>query len=409
MALDSSGHWLRGRHVVLGVCGGIAAYKAAEVARLLTGEGAEVQVVTTRAAREFVGDLTWQALTGRAPRHELFDPVHEAAMGHIELARWADLVVVAPATADVLARLAAGLADDLLTTLCLATGAPLVLAPAMNQAMWRHPATVDNVARLQARGALVAGPAEGAQACGDVGPGRMLEPSQILDALRPPARRLAGRSVLITAGPTREAIDPVRFIGNRSSGKMGFAVAAAAAADGASVTLVAGPVTLDTPPGVARIDVESAEQMHAAVMAEVDRHDIFVACAAVADFRPDAAPPQKIKKDGQGSMTLRLLRTPDILADVAARTKRPFCVGFAAETQDVEAHAERKRVAKGLDMVVANEVGPSLAFDRDDNALTVLWSGGRQDLPRQPKPRLAARLIELIADRYDAQTAIQGA
>jgi len=399
---------LRGRRLLLGITGGIAAYKAAELARLLVKDGAEVQVVMTRAAGAFVGAMTLQAITGRPVREALFDAQHEAAMGHIELARWAELVVIAPATADFLAQMAAGMARDLLSTLCLATTAPLVVAPAMNQAMWRHAATQANVALLQSRGVIFLGPDEGAQACGDVGPGRMLEPADIQMALGAnlAGGRLAGRQVLLTAGPTREALDPVRFLGNRSSGRMGFALAAALVAEGASVTLVAGPVSLPTPAGVERIDVESALQMREAVFTSLPGTAIFIACAAVADFRPAAAAGKKIKKTSE-TLTLELIRNPDILSEVAALSARPFCVGFAAETDDVEAYAQAKLRAKRLDMIAANRVGASQGFEVDDNALLVIWEGGQQSLPQQPKSRLAAQLVNLIVDRFDAQTAAE--
>ena len=399
---------LRGRRLLLGITGGIAAYKAAELARLLVKDGAEVQVVMTRAAGAFVGAMTLQAITGRPVREALFDAQHEAAMGHIELARWAELVVIAPATADFLAQMAAGMARDLLSTLCLATTAPLVVAPAMNQAMWRHAATQANVALLQSRGVTFLGPDEGAQACGDVGPGRMLEPEDIRLALGAnlAGGRLAGRRVLLTAGPTREALDPVRFLGNRSSGRMGFALAAALVAEGASVTLVAGPVSLPTPAGVERIDVESALQMRDAVFTSLPGTAIFIACAAVADFRPAAAAGKKIKKTSE-TLTLELIRNPDILSEVAALSARPFCVGFAAETDDVEAYAQAKLRAKRLDMIAANRVGASQGFEVDDNALLVIWEGGQQSLPQQPKSRLAAQLVNLIVDRFDAQTAAE--
>ncbi|MCB1722561.1 MAG: bifunctional phosphopantothenoylcysteine decarboxylase/phosphopantothenate--cysteine ligase CoaBC [Chromatiaceae bacterium] len=400
---------LRGRRVLLGITAGIAAYKGAELARLLVRAGAEVQVVMTPAAGEFIGRLTLQAITGREVRQSLFDVSHEAAMGHIELARWADLVLIAPATADVIAQLAAGTARDLLTTLCLASEAPLLLAPAMNQAMWRHPATRDNVARLMQRGVRFLGPADGEQACGDVGPGRMLEPAAIADRVGAHfgGGRLAGRRVLLTAGPTREALDPVRFLGNRSSGKMGYALADALLAQGADLVLVSGPVALPTPRGAKRIDVESALQMYDAVFAHVAEADIFVACAAVADYRPGDVMGEKIKKDGAERLSIECVRNPDILAEVAALERRPFCVGFAAETHDVEAHAERKRRAKGLDMIAANQVGASQGFEADDNALLVIWEGGREATGRQSKVRLATRLTELIAERFDAQTATQ--
>lgn len=413
---------LPARRILLGVSGGIAAYKAAELTRLLTKAGAEVRVVMTPAATEFVAPMSFQALTGRPVRTELFDAAHEAAMGHIELARWADAVLIAPASADLLARLAHGLADDLLSTLCLAAAAPLVVAPAMNQAMWAHPATRANLELLRERGTVFAGPAEGEQACGDVGVGRMAEPGQILEVLTRclvPDGPLAGVSVLLTAGPTREALDPVRYLGNRSSGKMGYALAEALAAVGARVTLISGPVALAAPSGVERIQVESALEMHAAVMQRIDAAGIFVACAAVADYRPEAPAEQKIKKTVT-ALELRLIKNPDILADVAARANPPFTVGFAAETQDVERYAEAKRRAKRIDMIAANQVGEAdgdeadeggqatrLGFESDDNALTVLWEHGRQVLPRQSKRRLAQQLTELIAERWHAKTAAQ--
>lgn len=394
---------LFGRRVLLGITAGIAAYKAAELARLLLKQGAQVQVVMTRSASAFIGPMTLQAITGKPVRDTLFDPQHEAAMGHIELARWADVLVIAPATADFLAQLATGMAHDLLSTLCLASAAPLMVAPAMNQAMWRHPATQANVGLLRARGITFMGPAEGDQACGDSGPGRMLEPESIVAALRDRfvAGRLSGHRVLLTAGPTREALDPVRFLGNRSSGKMGFALATALAAQGAEVTLIAGPVALSTPAGVTRIDVESAEQMRDAVFTSLPGTAIFVACAAVADFRPAKVVDQKIKKTDE-TLTLELVRNPDILSEVSRSSNRPFCVGFAAETNDVEAYAEAKRVAKGLDMIAANQVGASQGFETDDNALLVIWEGGRQALPMQPKSVLAGQLVNLIVDRFDA-------
>lgn len=394
---------LCGRRVLLGISAGIAAYKAAELARLLVKDGAEVQVVMTRSASEFIGAMTLQAITGRPVRDALFDPQHEAAMGHIELARWAEMILVAPATADFLAQAAAGMAHDLLGTLCLASTAPLVVAPAMNQAMWRHAATRSNVELLQSRGVSMLGPDEGEQACGDSGPGRMLEPEAIAAAVRERlvSGRLSGRRVVLTAGPTREALDPVRFLGNRSSGKMGFAIAGALRALGAEVVLIAGPVSLPTPAGVKRVDVESAQQMRDAVFTSLPGTAIFIACAAVADFRPAKVVGQKIKKNDE-TLTLELIRNPDILSEVSLSSDRPFCVGFAAETNDVEAYAEAKRRAKELDMIAANQVGASQGFEADDNALLVLWEGGRQALARQPKSVLAEQLVNLIADRFDA-------
>jgi len=390
--------------ILLGVTGGIAAYKSAELVRRLRDRGAEVQVVMTAGARQFITPLTFQALSGRPVRTDLWDDAAEAAMGHIELARWADRVLVAPASADFLARLAHGLAGDLLTTLCLATDAPLSVAPAMNRLMWANAATQANVALLRTRGVAVLGPAEGDQACGETGPGRMLEPAELLDALALQGavkRVLAGLKVMITAGPTRERIDPVRFITNRSSGKMGFAVAEAAREAGAEVVLVSGPVNVATPPGVLRVDVETAEQMMNAVNQHVADTDIFIAAAAVSDYRPVQCASEKIKKTSD-SLTLALSRTTDILATVAARAPRPFVVGFAAETQNVERNALAKLEGKHLDMIAANQVGDNLAFDCEDNALTVYWPGGKQDLGRAPKRQLAAALVSLIAERRAA-------
>lgn len=400
---------LRARRVLLGITAGIAAYKAAELARLLVKDGADVQVVMTKSASAFIGAMTLQAITGRPVRDSLFDAQHEAAMGHIELARWAEVIVIAPATAATMAHLAAGMADDLLTTLCLASIAPLLVAPAMNQAMWAHAATQSNVDTLVQRKVRIIGPDVGEQACGDLGPGRMVEPAVIRDAIHDcllHSGPLRGKRVIVTAGPTREAIDPVRFVGNRSSGKMGFAVAEALVAQGADVTLVAGPVTLQTPGGVTRIDVESAAEMHDAVFTSLPGAAIFVGCAAVADFRPAKTVEQKIKKKDE-TLVVEMIRNPDILSEVAASPARPFCVGFAAETQDVEHYARGKLRAKDLDMIAANQVSASQGFDADDNALLVLWEGGQQSLPMQSKSRLAAQLVELIMDRLNAQTATQ--
>jgi phosphopantothenoylcysteine decarboxylase/phosphopantothenate--cysteine ligase len=388
--------------VLLGVTGGIAAYKSAELVRRLRERDAEVQVVMTAGARQFVAPLTFQALSGRPVRSDLWDEAAEAAMGHIELARWAERIVVAPASADFLARLANGLADDLLTTLCLASDAPLAVAPAMNRLMWANAATQANVATLRSRGVAILGPAEGDQACGETGPGRMLEPGEILDALLTVGAAtgaLAGRRVVVTAGPTRERIDPVRFITNRSSGKMGFAVAEAARAAGADVILVSGPVNVATPPGVQRVNVETAEQMMDAVSAQLPGMDIFIAAAAVSDYRPVQASAEKIKKTSD-SLMLALSRTTDILATVAAGASRPFVVGFAAETQNVERNALAKLEGKRLDMIAANQVGDTLAFDSDDNALTVYWPGGKRDLGRATKRKLAADLVAVIAERF---------
>ncbi|MBV9697280.1 MAG: bifunctional phosphopantothenoylcysteine decarboxylase/phosphopantothenate--cysteine ligase CoaBC [Gammaproteobacteria bacterium] len=396
---------MQGKHILLGVTGGIAAYKSPELVRRLRERGAEVQVVMTAAAREFVTATTFQAVSGRSVRSELWDAAAEAAMAHIELARWADLVLVAPASADFLARLAHGHADDLLATLCLATAAPLAVAPAMNQLMWGNAATRANVAQLAARGVQILGPGAGDQACGESGPGRMLEPSELLEhasALLGGGGALAGRRVLVTAGPTRERIDPVRFISNRSSGKMGFAVAQAAREAGAAVVLIAGPVSLATPNGVTRVDVESAADMLQAVQRELPGTDVFISTAAVADYRPAQAAAQKIKKTSD-RLELAMERTADVLATVAARTERPMVVGFAAETEAVEANARAKLLKKNLDMIAANEVGHDKAFDSDDNQLVVLTRNGRHELPRADKLTLARGLIGLIAAELDAR------
>lgn len=394
---------MNGKRIVLGVTGGIAAYKSPDLVRRLVERGAQVQVVMTSGAREFVTPLTFQAVSGREVRSELWDSAAEAAMSHIELARWADLVLVAPATADFLAQLAHGLAGSLLGTLCLATAAPVAVAPAMNQQMWANPATAANVALLRARGVQVLGPGVGSQACGETGEGRMLEPVALADAamaLLPVQGPLAGHRVLITAGPTRERIDPVRFISNRSSGKMGYAVAQAARELGAEVTLVSGPVNLCTPPGVRRIDVETAQQMNDAVEAEVAAAQVFIATAAVADYRPSNPASLKIKKVSD-SLDLRMERTVDILHAVAQRANRPYVVGFAAETNDVELHARAKLERKNLDLIAVNEVGDCKGFDRDDNQVVVLWhNGGRQELGEGSKTVLARRLMALIAERY---------
>ncbi|HEV7433209.1 MAG TPA: bifunctional phosphopantothenoylcysteine decarboxylase/phosphopantothenate--cysteine ligase CoaBC [Steroidobacteraceae bacterium] len=395
---------MRGKHVLLGVTGGIAAYKSADLVRRLIERGAQVQVVMTAGAREFIGATTFQALSGRAVRDSLWDSAAEAAMGHIELARWANIVLVAPASADFMARLAMGRADDLLTTLCLATAAPIVLAPAMNQQMWANAATQANATTLTQRGVHLLGPGVGEQACGELGPGRMLEPIAIADLLEPlmvGPGPFTGKRVLITAGPTREAIDPVRFVSNRSSGKMGYAVAEAMCAAGAEVVLVSGPVALPVPPGVRCIGVESAAQMLEAVHRELPGTHVLIATAAVADYRPVTVAERKIKKKTE-QLTLELTRTTDILATVAARGERVFVVGFAAETDAVEQHALEKLQRKNLDMIAANDVGSSQAFDCEDNALLVLWrGGGRAELKRAPKRELATALVELIAARCD--------
>ncbi len=397
---------LAGQRILLGVTGGIAAYKAADLARRLQDAGAEVQVVMTEAAQQFVTPMTFQALTGRPVRSSLWDAHAEAAMGHIELARWADRILIAPASADAIARLAAGLAGDLLGTLCLASEAPIAIAPAMNRVMWAHPATQANLETLRQRGVQVIGPGEGDQACGEVGAGRMLEPLQIVAALQsqPAQGALAGRRILISAGPTFEDLDPVRYIGNRSSGKMGFALAAEAVRLGADVTLVAGPVALPTPAGLRRVDVRHAVQMRNAVIAALPGQDVFIAAAAVADFMPAQAAAQKIKKSA-GTPALELVPTPDILAEVSAHAQRPrLLVGFAAETEALEANARDKLQRKRLDMVAANQVGVAgSGFESDDNALSVYWNEGRQDIARAPKSEVARQLLQLIAARLEAK------
>jgi phosphopantothenoylcysteine decarboxylase / phosphopantothenate---cysteine ligase len=398
---------LAGVRVLLGVCGGIAAYKAADLVRRLREAGADVRVVLTENAARFVTPLTFQALSGQAVRTSLWDASAEAAMGHIELARWAEEVLVAPATADFIARLAQGRADDLLATLCLASTAPLSLAPAMNQQMWAHAATQSNLDTLRARGVRVFGPGSGGQACGEFGAGRLLEPVRLVEELaaaRAP-RVLQGARVLVSAGPTFEDIDPVRFIGNRSSGRMGFAIAEAAVQAGARVTLVAGPVALATPAGVERVDVRSARDMRDAVLARVADSDVFVSAAAVGDFRPEAVAPHKLGKRGDAPLELSLVQNPDIVAEVAALPRRPFVVGFAAETEDVEAHARAKLERKRLDLVAANDVGEGLGFDREDNALLLLWPGGREALARAGKRELARALVARIAGLRQAKPA----
>jgi len=390
---------LKNKNIVLGVTGGIAAYKAAELTRLLIKEGSKVRVVMTEAAQAFITPLTLQALSGEAVRSELFDPAHEAAMGHIELARWADLVLVAPATANLLAKLAHGRADDLLSTLRLATEAPIAVAPAMNQQMWQSDATKDNMKRLQARNVVILWPDSGDQACGETGPGRMLEPAAIVARIKNEfaPKRLENKRILITAGPTREPIDPVRYLSNRSSGKMGFAMAIAALQAGAEVTLIAGPVSLEINKAVNRINVETAATMHTKVIENIDSCDIFIATAAVSDYRPEFMEAQKIKKDAD-QLTLSLTKNPDILADVAGRSSKPFCVGFAAETQNLEHYARQKLISKNLDMIVANPVDNGRGFDQEDNTLHVFWKDGDKAFATAPKTELARQLIHLIAE-----------
>jgi phosphopantothenoylcysteine decarboxylase/phosphopantothenate--cysteine ligase len=397
---------MAGKNIILGVAGGIAAYKTPELVRRLRDRGAVVQVVMTRSAEEFVTETTLQAVSGRPVRSNLWDKDAEAAMGHIELARWADLVLIAPATAEIMSRLASGAAPDLLTTLCLATQAPLVIAPAMNHVMWSNPAVQANRDLLEERGARILGPDSGDQACGETGEGRMVEPDVIAASVTGPAvvadqelPPLAGCKVMITAGPTREAIDPVRYISNRSSGKMGFAMARAAAAAGAEVVLVCGPVSLPTPAGVERIDVESASEMHAATHEHIDGVDIFIAAAAVADYSAATVQEHKIKKAEPG-MSIELARTRDILASVAELEGGPFTVGFAAETEKLREYAISKLERKHLDMIIANTVGENQGFESDDNTVEVFWTDGEQSFPTMAKTRLAVDLMRLIAERY---------
>lgn len=406
--MQSSPTSLAGRRIVLGVTGGIAAYKAADLVRRLKEAGADVQVVATANALRFVGAQTFQAVSGHPVRSSLWDESAEAAMGHIELARWPDLILIAPASANTIARLAQGQADDLLSTLCLATDKPIAIAPAMNRLMWANPATQANVRTLQARKVQILGPGHGDQACGETGDGRMLEPLQIRDALI----SLLGSSaqdgplknvrVVLTAGPTREAIDPVRFVTNRSSGKMGYALAEALTRLGADVTLISGPTSLAAPARTKRIDVETALQMLEAARSAAAEAQILVGTAAVADYRVDEPPAQKIKKKSD-TLDLKLVKNPDILAELRAAHPALFIVGFAAETEKLAEHARDKLARKKLDMIAANWVGGGKAFDQDDNALHVFWSDGDRELSHAPKPELARELAALIATRYAAR------
>ncbi|PSU22351.1 bifunctional phosphopantothenoylcysteine decarboxylase/phosphopantothenate--cysteine ligase CoaBC [Photobacterium kishitanii] len=400
---------LAGKKILLGISGGIAAYKCAELTRRLIERGAQVQVVMTTAAQEFITPLTMQAVSGNPVSSSLLDPSAEASMGHIELAKWADLVLLAPATADLIARISAGMGNDLLTTLCLATNAPIAVAPAMNQQMYRNIATQENLATLQRRGFTLWGPASGEQACGDVGPGRMLEPMQLVhhceDFFQTPD--LSDLNIMVTAGPTREAIDPVRYLSNYSSGKMGFAIAAAAAKRGAKVTLISGPVNLATPAGVTRIDINSAIEMQQAALTHAVKNQIFIACAAVADFRPAQIAVQKMKKQpGNEEMAIQLVKNPDIVANVAALTnKRPFTVGFAAETQNVEHYARGKLAAKNLDLICANDVSvQGQGFNSNTNALHLYWPNGDKALPLTTKADLGQQLVTEIVALYQHAT-----
>ena len=392
-------------NIVLGISGGIAAYKTPELVRRLRERGADVQIVMTASAEEFVTRTSLQAVSGRPIRSNLWDKEAEASMSHIELARWADVVLIAPATAEIMARLAGGGAPDLLTTLCLATEAPIAIAPAMNRVMWANAGVQANRKTLEERGVRILGPDSGSQACGETGAGRMLEPDAIADAVcgenlsGTAAGILTGKTVLVTAGPTREPIDPVRYITNRSSGKMGYAIAAAAHALGARVILVSGPVSLPEPRGAEVVRVETAADMHAATHERIADVDIFIAAAAVSDYRPARMSAQKIKKT-KDTMTLELVRSPDILASVTALDDVPFTVGFAAETENVREYALGKLANKKLDMIVANRVGADRGFDRDDNTAEILWDGGTRAFDTMPKTELAAGLMDVIAARF---------
>jgi len=397
---------LTGKKILLGVCGGIAAYKSAELTRRLMDQGAEVRIVMTASAKQFITPLTMQAVSGHVIYDDLLDPQAEAGMGHIELAKWADLILIAPATANVIARLRAGMADELLTTLCLATPSPIAIAPAMNQQMYLAPATQDNLSVLAERGVFIWGPGQGIQACGDIGPGRLLDVPDLVtyccDFFAPKDQTLAGVNIVITAGPTQEAIDPVRYISNHSSGKMGFSLANAALNMGATVTVIAGPVNLTLPPEINRIDVKSARDMHQVALASLATTDIFIACAAVADYRTENVHTEKMKKQTDtDSITLTLVKNPDIIADVASASDRPFCVGFAAETNDVEAYAKGKLERKNLDLIAANDVSVGTqGFNSDNNALTVFAKNKRFDIGLTSKKEVAKQLLTIIAKEY---------
>ncbi|HKN03350.1 MAG TPA: bifunctional phosphopantothenoylcysteine decarboxylase/phosphopantothenate--cysteine ligase CoaBC [Buttiauxella sp.] len=396
---------LSGKKIVLGVSGGIAAYKTPELVRRLRERGAEVRVVMTEAAKAFITPLSLQAVSGYPVSDSLLDPAAEAAMGHIELGKWADLVILAPATADLIARITVGMANDLVSTICLATPAPVAVVPAMNQQMYRATATQHNLEVLSSRGLLMWGPDSGSQACGDIGPGRMLDPLTLVEMTTQHfavIKDLQNLNVMITAGPTRERLDPVRYITNDSSGKMGYAIAAAAAARGANVTLISGPVTLPTPPWVKRIDVTTALEMEAAVQQHVQEQQIFVGCAAVADYRAAAVADEKIKKQGD-EIIIKMIKNPDIVAGVAALlTHRPYVVGFAAETNNVEEYAQQKRLSKNLDLICANDVSQAgQGFNSENNALHLFWQDGDKVLPLERKELLGHLLLNEIVTRYD--------
>ena len=390
------------KHILLGITGGIAAYKMPELIRRLKDQGADVRVVQTPAAESFVTPLTLQAVSGHPVAKDMLNPEAEAGMSHIELARWADLVVIAPASADFIARYCAGMGNDLLSTLCLATTAPVAIVPAMNQQMWQATATQHNMVTLTQRATPIWGPAEGSQACGDVGPGRMIEPAEILAQIQEhfvESDLLVGKKVTITAGPTREALDPVRYISNHSSGKMGFALAEQAARMGAEVTLISGPVNLPTPAGCKRLNVISAEQMLAESLTIAQQQDVFIGCAAVADYRATQVAEQKMKKQGE-ELSLTLVKNPDIIATVAQQTSKTLVVGFAAETEKLKAHAQAKLVRKGLDLIAANDVSDNtIGFNSEQNALTLFWHGGQQQIATASKSQVAKELLHVIQQR----------
>jgi len=398
---------LKNKQILIGISGGIAAYKTAELVRALIKRGAKVRVCMTQSACEFITPLTLQALTGNPVATDLLDPEAEAAMGHIELARWADLVMIAPATADLIARLAGGHANDLLTTVCLATEAPLHISPAMNRVMWANPATQENCMVLKQRDITLHGPAMGEQACGEKGAGRMLEAIELADIIEnaikykgsTQTKPLAGKQLLITAGPTREAIDPVRYISNRSSGKMGYAIATAAIKLGAKVTLVSGPVALEAPTGVTRHLVESAKEMHEKTLKQAKSADIFIATAAVSDYSPADVATQKIKKT-EDKLSLDLSYNPDILFDVSHQYPDLFTVGFAAETENLLKHAQGKLERKKLDMIVANPVGKNQGFDQDTNQVEIIWKDGHVSLPEKDKTELAVEIMDVVTQRF---------
>lgn len=398
---------LSGKHILLGITGGIAAYKCPDLVRHLKKAGAEVRVILTESASHFVTPMTLQAVSANPVSSDLFDPSAELSMSHIELAKWADIVLIAPATANIIAKIANGIADDLLSTVCLATPAQIAIAPAMNQQMYKAIATQHNLSVLHDRNTLILGPDEGFQACGDIGPGRMLEPQVIVENLNnyfTQSSLLNGISITITAGPTVEEIDPVRYISNYSSGKMGFAIAKAATEMGANVTLISGPVNLDTPKHVTRINVKSANEMYNQALIAAQKSSIFIACAAVADFRAATIATQKIKKTDDNELVIKLAKNPDIVASVAAlKNSRPFVVGFAAETNNVEKYALKKLTTKNLDLICANDVSDKkIGFNSDQNALTLYWQNGEQRLPLSSKQQLAKQLLEAVITRYKA-------